>query len=518
MFHSPRLLTFCASILGLASVLAAQAQPPASTQRPGVLTANARLVVLDVVVTDKSGKLIDGLTEKDFQVFEDGKQQRIRSVEAPSAHMLPANSTLTAFDPAQPAAFGQSPVNILVLDQLNTHFADASYARRQMRDYLTSLPARLAQPTTLLAVFDNHFKLLQGFTRDRDALEHALEAAPTQYGWKLEVNGRTDHGPIERLDESLRALEEMAQSYARVPGRKNLIWVGGGFPSMDPAALSANDIHEVEDAIHHVTNVLLDTRVTLYAVDPATTLPGMAEITDATQMAFVLAAGDSMVGGVDPFSGTLDFDRLGPLTGGRVIRGRNDIAEQIADSVDLGANFYTIAYTPSSTSDAKAKFRKIRVVCLRADLTAATRNGYYNEKTEPATAIANASYDLTTAAETSIPLNGLHLTVEPAHDAGSYIVHVGAPDLTWKARPRGDAIASVYVMAVALNGKNKMLAHVDHPMTASAPPDTPLDNAAKTADFLIAAPSAPKAAALRFVVRDSASGRMGSVDLPLPHP
>ena len=288
---------------------------------PDTIRANARLVVLDVEVTDKSGKPVDNLTEKDFEVLEDGKRQRIRSVEPPSAHMLPSNSTVTLFDPAQPAAFGQSPVTILVLDQLNTHFADASYARREMHDYLAGRPTQLAQPTTLLVVFDNHFKLLQGFTRDRDALLHSLDASPTQYDWKLEVNGSTDHGPIERLDESLRALEEMAQSYARVPGRKNLIWVGGGFPSMDPAALSADDMHTVEDAMRHVTNVLLDARVTLYAVDPTSTLPGMTEITDATQMAFVLAAADSVAGGIDPFNGALDFDRLGPLTGGRVIRG-----------------------------------------------------------------------------------------------------------------------------------------------------------------------------------------------------
>jgi VWFA-related protein len=510
--HRRRLL-LALGLVACSSCMHAQAPQT----NPPVLTANARLVVLDVVVTDKSGKPVDGLGEKDFQVFEDGKLQRIRSVESPSIHTLPSASAIagTVFDPAQPASFGQSPVNILVLDQLNTHFADSSFARRSMHDYLAKQPTLLRQPTTLLSVYDGHFKLLQAFTRDRDALEHALDAAPTEYAWKLEVNGKTDIGPLERLDESLRALQEMAESYARIPGRKNVIWVGSGFPSMDPAALAAKDFNEVEETIHHVTNVLLASRVTLYAVDPSSTLPGMTEITDATQMAFVLAAGDSDAGGDDPFSASADFDRLGPVTGGRVIRGMNNIADQIADSADLGASFYTISYTPSSTSNDAAKFRRIKVVCLQSSLTTATRNGYYTGQPKPEETLAEASYDLTVAAESSVPLNALHVVVKRDAQPGTYIVRVGAPNLTWKPNPDASASASVYVMAVPMNAKNKLLGHTLLGMTANAKPGANLGDEARTADFLFTVAPSPKAAMLRFVVRDSASGRMGTFDLPL---
>src|ERR1035441_8521620 len=161
------------------------------------LTVNVRLVVLDIVVTDQTGKPVDGLTARDFQIFEDGKPQRIRSVELPSAHVLPpamiAAGTSAVFDPAQPASFGRSPADILVLDQLNTHFADSSFARRSLHDYLARQPALLPQPTTLLSVGDNRFKQLQPFTRDRDALLRALAAAPTEYARTLEANGRGIH-------------------------------------------------------------------------------------------------------------------------------------------------------------------------------------------------------------------------------------------------------------------------------------------------------------------------------------
>jgi hypothetical protein len=66
-----------------------------------------------------------------------------------------------------------------------------------------------------------------------------------------------------------------------------------------------------------VTDVLLDTRVTLYAVNPTTSAAGMVEITDPTQLEFAQAAGGSFVSNANPFGSQMAFDRLGPITGGR---------------------------------------------------------------------------------------------------------------------------------------------------------------------------------------------------------
>jgi VWFA-related protein len=487
---------------------------------PGI-TVNARLVVLDVVATDKDGKPVDGLTAKDFQIYEDGKLQRIRSVEPPSAHTLPAD-TLSAgagatFDPASPASFGHSPVTVLILDQLNTHFADSSFARRELHDFLAKQPALLAQPTTLLTVYDSRFKDLQGFTRDRDLLLKALAAAPTKYAWNLEVNGNTEDGPLERMDQSLRALEQIAQNYARIPGRKNVVWVGGGFPTPDPASIDGDDALEVKNTLQHVTDVLLDTRVTLYAIDPTSSAAGLTEITDTTQLEVAEATGGSLGVGNDPFNADEDFDRLGPVTGGRIIRGRNDVAQYIASSVELGANYYTISYSPSSTSETEAKYRKIKIVCLRAGVTATTRNGYYSGQTQQEKSTATASYDLKTAAEGNMPLNGLHISVaaDPNGILDTYIVRVGTPELTWKPRGDGTSVASVYVMAVSYNAKKKMLGDTVHPMKASAKAGTDLRDPKRQADFSFLVTALPKTTMLRFVVRDSATGRMGSMDLPL---
>jgi VWFA-related protein len=518
---------------GIAALLFATALPAglaqvvqSSRSSEATFEVNARLVVLDVVVTDVHGKPVDTLTQKDFQVYEDGQLQTIRSLEPPSVHSLPASSIAAGaaqrFDPAAPEAFGVSPVNVLLLDEANTHFADSSFARRQIHDYLARQPALLPQPTTLLSIYDGHFRQLQGFTRDRDALLRALASAPTEYAWKLEINGSTEDGPIERLDQSLRALNTIAQDYARIPGRKNLIWVGGGFPTLDPASIDGADAEEVKNALEHTTDVLLETRITLYAVDPASLAAGLTEITDSSQLAFATAAGDSMAAGSDPFNASQDFDKLGPVTGGRIVRGRNDVSERIADSISLGDEFYTLSYTPSSTSQAAASYRKIRVVCMRPGLTATTRTGYYAGPRAAETSSNSAAYDLTTAAESSLPLNAISVTAEPdkAPNAApaSYIVRVRAADLTWKPKGDGSAIASVYIEAAALDPNGKLAGHTLRGMIASAKPGTDLRDTARLAEFLITAPTHPQPATLRFIVRDSASGRMGATNLTVQRP
>jgi VWFA-related protein len=499
-----------------------QQKPPVPNPNAPVLKVNARLVVLDVTVTDKSGNPVNDLTRDDFQIFEDKQPQRVRSFDPPSAHALPpataSKGAGATFDPAQPASFGSSPVTILVLDQLNTHFADSSFARRSLRDYLKAQPAILPQPTTLLALYDNRFRPLQPFTRSRESLLAALEAAPTEYAWELEQRGKAEYGPAERLDQSLRALEAIAQSYARISGRKNLIWVGGGFPTIDPTTIDRDDAVLVKNTLQHVTNVLLDTRVTLYAVDPTSSAPGMTEITDTTSQAFLQAAGDALTGGADPFDSSADFDKLGPVTGGRVVRGMNNITAQINSAVSLGGTFYTLSYAPTSASEAAASYRNIKVICLKPGLTVSTRSGYYTGPTKADTSNDTIEYDLTMAAESPVQLNALHVIAardDDQHTPLSWNVDVDADGLTWEPAADGGSVAHVQIMAVSLSSKGKMLGHVLRNATADARASADIHHPSERVPFTFEAQPSPKAATLRFVVRDAETGRIGTFDLPL---
>src|SRR2546427_5013851 len=59
----------------------AQEAPQQPAQAPGRIRVTSELVLVNVVVRDKNGDLVRGLKKEDFTVYEDGKQQEIRSFD-----------------------------------------------------------------------------------------------------------------------------------------------------------------------------------------------------------------------------------------------------------------------------------------------------------------------------------------------------------------------------------------------------------------------------------------------------
>ena len=492
------------------AVTAAVAQDTTPTLR-----VTARIVLLDTNVVDAKGKPVTGLTAQDFAIYEDKRQERIVSFEAPEAHALPAGSGVTTvFDPGKPTAFGSSAVTMIVLDEVNTHFSDSAYAIHAVEDYLAKQGDVLSQPSTLVVVKDSRFQQLVPFTLDKQRVLKALHTFMPEQAWALEQSMSAGNGVAERLDHSLAALEQLAQYGARIPGRKNLIWVGAGFPTIDPEALTEGTHRMLGNMLQHATDVLLDSRVTLFAIDPTTTAAGLLEITDPVQLQ-VAAAG--VIEGASntilaPFDRSYDFDRLGPVTGGRSVRGLNDVDRLVGEAIASGGNYYTIGYRPSNGSDVAGQFRHIKVVCLRPGLVATTHDGYYTSSPKATLATDTIGYDLNNAATATIPFHAVQFTADSG-EAGSFTLHVQARDLTWVTA--GDQQqAQVQVLAVALSPKGKILTHKLLSETASAAQDVDTRAVGQLARFTVTLPAPAGAGTLRLVVRDTASGRMGTLDKP----
>ncbi len=510
-FSAIRLL-LCSLLLVQSVAAIAQDDLPSGIS---TLRVTSRLVLLDVSVTDKDGHPVSGLTAKDFQVFEDKQLQRIVSFESAADHTLPPNVTAaTVFDPAQPRVFGSSPVTILVLDEVNTHFSDLAYGIKCLKDYLNKQPATLTQPTELLVVRDSGFQQLSPYTLDRGRLLAALGKHVPSQAWALEQSKSAGPGVGDRLDRSISVLEQIAQNSAPIRAHKNLIWVGAGFPSVDPDALTPGTDTMLKNMLQHVTDTLLDSRISLYSIDPTSTLPTMDEIINDDQMGVFSIGGSSAGNILAPFDTNLDFDHLGPVTGGRVIRGQNDVDRYINDGVLAGTQSYTLGYRPTNNGDLPGAFRHIRVVCLRPGLTVRTHDGYYTTGSNVAKTRDTIGYDLNNAATADLPLHGLDFTVERDTKPGEFILHVHADALTWTSAPASTSTANVEVLVVALSAKNKILAHTLHSETATANANVDLHSTAQLARFAIDLGPQPKAARLRFVVRDASSGRMGTFDLP----
>ncbi len=255
--------------------------PSAASESTPVFRATSRLVLVDVVVIDHRGEFVRGLKASDFTVLEDGKPQRVSGF---AVHVTPAASKHAnpplQLPPHQYSNFtyvpqqSDRPVTIVLLDMLNTSGQGQQYARKQMIQFLKTLPE--GRPVALFAM-TSQLRMIQGFTGDSGTLVKAATAVlantPLLMGSEAQTqqeeigarNLETTGGPmtmgpttnvtstsmpiapigqairdalgsedvfqkLERMNMTINALDVLARSVAGYSGRKNLLWLSAEFP------------------------------------------------------------------------------------------------------------------------------------------------------------------------------------------------------------------------------------------------------------------------------------------------
>jgi VWFA-related protein len=513
------------SRITLAAVLLAfwgcSPQAPAQTGSNATTTfsVTARIVVLDVVVTDKKGKLVhrEDLTPADFSVFEDGTPQTIRSFEPPAKHRMPASDKPIVNSAADLKLIGDAPVTLLVLDELNSKFEDMSFSRQMMVKYLQSQPAVLKEPTVLMIASNTTFQQMHDYTQDRDALIEVVKKHMPEFPWRMEGSHNSGPGAVERMVQNLAALQQIAQATTGTPGRKNLIWVGNGFPSANLIGLPNDEAAMIKTAIRRCTDRLLAARITMYTINPTANSTATVEADSPDDLN--QTGGDA---GPDPFGqGSVSFSNFAPATGGIAYQGRNDLNNIIGEGIDNGQEYYTISYAPTDKSEDSVKFRNIRIVMKDPSLRATTRAGYYPASAADMNPMLdkemsskqiknNLQLDLSAALTTTIAYNGLDLKATKASN-DVYALHVQETGVAWSdPDTNGEQHAEATVAAAWYDAKGKVLGHVAREQTFSR---------SKTNDgaiFSLPVTLPPNVARIRFVVRDALDGHMGTFDLKNP--
>jgi len=176
----PHLPTRVVLTLGLGLLFrSALAQEPASP--PPRLKVTSNLVVVRVVVSDRSGHSVLGLHAGDFKIFDRGNEQSIAHFEVESSSP-PDTSAVPVHSPEQtsiplsseisgPRASPVLPKNFLALyfDNLSTTDTDLAAARNAAEHYLSSS----LKPNDRVAIFTSE-QLLADFTDDPRQLLEAL--------------------------------------------------------------------------------------------------------------------------------------------------------------------------------------------------------------------------------------------------------------------------------------------------------------------------------------------------------
>jgi VWFA-related protein len=464
----------------------------------------SKLVFLDVTVLDKKGHPVtEGLTKDDFTITEDKAPQRIFSFEAPEVHRLAAGASADNPD-------GKAPLTIIVLDQLNSSFADFAYIRWEAKRYLESQPKELNSPTEMMVIGNQSLELMQGYTRDRVELLSALAHLPAAIPYKM-MNGSFW---AERLGQSFDALLQIALENKGVPGRKNIIWVGHGSPGLSSMFLPADVAEGVQRYAQDTTNMLVDARMTLFVIYPGLNVRsslGMGAELDAS----------ASIGDDGPFAttGDINFGVFVDETGGKLFYNRNDVDAEMRQSERMGSEYYTLTYQPHSGDD-NGRFRRIRVTLRNPNLRAVTKAGYYApDKDAPADPRTQMMQNLAEATRSTIPFGALHVTISdlvrhPDTQTAQFRVLVPPKDLNWMPGDEGMSSANVVIATASLTDDRRVLtSRVQQMAVTASTQDLANLKAGELVPVSLTLRIPKKAKSVRVVMEAETGGRIGTAEV-----
>lgn len=506
------------------------AQQPSSTDQETVTTlrASAHLVVLDAVVTDKHGNPVRNLTKSDFTILEDGQEQTIASFEPPSQH-VPApvgDNAVLAKTVAGQGATGnptsapapQSPtasaVTILVLDELDTPVKmdngemPMTNGRIAVQKYLREHGPRLTEPTALMVVGEKRLELLHDYTSDAADLESALRRYPAHLPFRLMGN----EGPLgssQRLSDALEALREIAAANGQFAGRKNVIWIGPGFPSLNYSTAPPASKLRLMGYVKETSDLMWKGRLAIYTVDPR----GLEAVHE--NIGFNIPNG-SFISPPDSATSDLLFEQIAPQTGGRIFRGLNDLDAQIATSVADGDSYYALSYYPTN-HNWDGKFRTLRIIIRNPNLIARTRNGYYADPDEKPTTFEMDRL-LSRAVINPLSYHSLEISATgqisgTAQRTVHIKVSIDANQLHWNVPEDGKRRCEITLVTAGFSARGRVVSHAVKEFQISVDQDKYVELTKDGMVMNLAMALPPTAVRMRVVARDSTNGNLGTADL-----
>ena len=432
------------TLLFAMSFLALPAQQVGTNATPGkadsyTLQVKSQLVVETVVVKDKKGNPVDGLTAKDFMLTEDGTPQKIRYCEQQhlplDATPLPASKSsdeqvhiykhlartqLAAeakdtgngrFKDRRLLAFYFDMSAMRPEDQQRALFAAQKFVRTQMT------------PVDLIAILrygGGSVDVLQDFTADRNKLLSILETLVVGEGQgsleQVDDATSADTGAafgqdssefnIFNTDRQLAALQTAAKMLGQLNEKKSLMYFSSG--------LRLNGIDN-QAQLRATVDAAVRSGVSFWPVD-ARGLVASAPIGDATQGSpgnEGMYSGTAAQGVSDSFERSQDtLYSLAGDTGGKALFDNNDLTQGIRNAQRAVSDYYIVEYYTTNTAQ-NGHFRKVRVTLNgNEDARLEYRQGYYADKEFSHFTVADKERQLEDALMLGDPITELTVAME----------------------------------------------------------------------------------------------------------
>jgi VWFA-related protein len=398
------------TMLLFAAAAHASAQQIGQNKSPGAtetytLSVKSQLVVETVVVKDKQGNYVEGLSAKDFALTEDGAPQTIRFCEhqdlASTASALPVKAhdeediklykhlARTQIAPETPESERYKNRRLLALyfdmtamrpaDQLRALTAAEQFIRTQM----TSVDL-----VSILRYQGGSVDILQDFSADRNKLLSILETLIVGEGQgsaeTIDDASSADTGAafgqddsefnVFNTDRQLSALQTAAQMLGRLTEKKSLIYFASG--------LRLNGIDN-QAQLHASVDAAIKAGVSFWPVD-ARGLVAQAPLGDATHGS---PGNAGMYTGAAALANATNFQQsqdtlfaLAEDTGGKALFDNNDLTRGITQAQQSVSDYYILGYYTTNTAR-NGHYRRVKI-SLTQNLSANLnyRQGYYADK------------------------------------------------------------------------------------------------------------------------------------------
>jgi VWFA-related protein len=377
-----------------------------------------------------------------------------------------------------------------------------------------------------------------GASFNTDSIAYAQAARISQ--------GYNDHEAFRTTDRvifTLAAMRGLAQAVSGYPGRKNLIWLSGSFPVQiepDPASTDPfRNFRGFEDQIRTTDSLLATSRVAVYPVDVRGLQSKGVDISVATAenqpmgdvapgAAHGVVATSPSNAGATISAETVAFsdDRatmknMAEQTGGEAFVNTNDLKRVINRSLEDGATYYTLAYTPPK-DDENGGYHRVAVHVPNKGYKLAYRRGYYS--IPPVTSSAAGTAALRAALQPGMPpatslmlTASLQLPDSTRKDVKvDYVIDSNGVDFS--DTPDNKKHVSIDCMVIAFDSSGKEVAHASDTLDATIPMNAyaAVQQYGLPAHQLISLP--PGRYNLRIGVMDKTTQQIGTVDAPLVVP
>lgn len=518
-----RRATLACLALSLAPIASRAQQPPATPEPTAAPPAAAvedqffesidvNVVNIDVFVTDKKGNRVRGLTQADFQVFEDGKPMAITNFYAvaddgasESAASAPPPVPATPAPSPRPPAALEIPEDqrlhlVIYVDNWNIQPFHRNRVFTGLREFLRTQLRR--GDRVMLMTYDREAHVRRPFTSDPTAIASALFEVE-----KLSANGtRQDSERREVLREikdtedagtaanrarmyaesvyndlqfSIDSIKNAVSSLAGLPGRKAVLYVSDGLPLV----AGEDAFHAVQEKFSEGSSAVLESRsfdasrrfreliasansnrITFYTLDAA----GLRVSTSVSAE----EAGPSASGFVDSVHWNniqQSIRILADETGGVAILNSNDPTKGLRKMGEDLRNYYSLGYTPVHSGD--GRYHEVEVKTKNRDWVVRHREGYRDK-----TAEARMSDGVMSSLFFDVESNPMGIVLqrgrETRRDDGHFVVpvEVKIPIGKLVLVPHGDKqVARVRVFLAAMDDEGRISEVQEAPVPIEIP-------------------------------------------------